>query len=148
MSVEWVDFSPDGKQVVSASKDQTTRLWDVPTGRSIRVLTGHESWVYCAVFTPDGKKLISAGRDQTIRYWDVGSGKEIRQFIRPTYQRVSNAGKWATDFLLVSPSPNCQYLVVAGSNHGLLLFNATTGEGIRPFRGTSQLSTPKTQAVI
>ena len=36
-----VCFSPDGKQLVSGSLDETVRLWDVETGACVRTLEGH-----------------------------------------------------------------------------------------------------------
>jgi len=39
--VRAVGFSPDGKKLASVSVDQTVRLWDVPTGKLEKTLTGH-----------------------------------------------------------------------------------------------------------
>ena len=38
-------MSPDGRQLLTASHDYTVRLWDVETGRQIRVMEGHTSHV-------------------------------------------------------------------------------------------------------
>ncbi|MFQ6030733.1 MAG: WD40 repeat domain-containing protein, partial [Dehalococcoidia bacterium] len=38
-----VAVSPDGRQVVSASRDGTLKVWDLATGREQRTLTGHSS---------------------------------------------------------------------------------------------------------
>lgn len=36
-------FLPDGQQLVSASKDQTVRLWDTATGAGVKVLNAEEA---------------------------------------------------------------------------------------------------------
>ena len=54
-SVSSVAFSPDGKQVVSGSGDQTVRLWDAATGALLQTLEGHTSSVNSVAFSPDGK---------------------------------------------------------------------------------------------
>src|ERR1700761_8402672 len=40
-SVHAVAFSPDGSRVVTGSSDKTVRIWNVDTGESEKVLTGH-----------------------------------------------------------------------------------------------------------
>ena len=69
--------SPDGKRVVTASSDQTARLWDAESGKEIAVLKAHTGLVLAASFSPDGKRVVTASSDQTARLWDAESGKEI-----------------------------------------------------------------------
>ncbi|KAL9081420.1 MAG: hypothetical protein Q9159_007325 [Coniocarpon cinnabarinum] len=69
-SVYAVAFSPDGKQLASASSDNTIRLWDAATGQAQETLTGHLDWVCVVAFSPDGKQLAS-GSNGTIRLWDL-----------------------------------------------------------------------------
>ena len=40
---------PDGRRVVSASDDNTLKVWDVATGECVATLKGHSSWVRCGV---------------------------------------------------------------------------------------------------
>jgi WD40 repeat protein len=54
-SVNSVAFSPDGRLVVSGSRDQTVRLWDATTGAALRTLNSHSSDVTSVAFSPDGK---------------------------------------------------------------------------------------------
>jgi WD40 repeat protein len=61
-------FSPDGKHVVTASRDTTARVWDVETGLRLR---GHENIVWRATFSPDGARIVAASADKTARFWDV-----------------------------------------------------------------------------
>ena len=71
-------FSPDGSRVVSASWDNTIRIWDVSTGSVLTTLEGHTNWVISASFSPDGSRVVSASVDKTIRIWDVSTGSVLK----------------------------------------------------------------------
>ncbi len=73
-----VNFSPDGKTLVSGSQDGTIKLWNVETGEEIRTLQGHDDYVRSVNFSPDGKTLVSGSGDNTIKLWNVETGEEIR----------------------------------------------------------------------
>ena len=70
------EFSPDGRTIVSASDDNTARLWDVASGKQLQRLK-HEGKVHAASFSPDGRTIITASEDGTARLWDAASGKEL-----------------------------------------------------------------------
>jgi WD40 repeat protein len=52
--VNSVAFSPDGRQVVSGSRDRTVRLWDAATSAALQTLRGHSGPVNSVAFSPDG----------------------------------------------------------------------------------------------
>ena len=58
-----VAFSPDGKRLASASRDQTVKVWDAATGQETLTLKGHTDSVYSVAFSPDGKRIASASDD-------------------------------------------------------------------------------------
>ena len=50
-----VDYSSDGRFVVSGSNDNTVRIWDVESGDCIKTLEGHTSYVYGVSFSPNNQ---------------------------------------------------------------------------------------------
>ncbi len=71
-----VAFSPNGKWLASASRDQTVKVWDVTSGQVKLTLEGHTDPVLSMAFSPDGKRLASASGDRTVKVWDATNGQE------------------------------------------------------------------------
>ena len=73
-----VAVSHDGRYAL-AGCNETVRLWEMATGKQLRVFRGHESAVTNVAFSPDGELALSGSEDGTIRLWDRESGKEVRR---------------------------------------------------------------------
>ena len=50
---------------MTASADNTARLWDAESGSEIAVLKGHTAAVRSAAFSPDGKRVVTASFDNS-----------------------------------------------------------------------------------
>ncbi|XP_023372136.1 coatomer subunit alpha [Otolemur garnettii] len=57
--------------ILSASDDQTIRVWNWQSRTCVCVLTGHNHYVMCAQFHPSEDLVVSASLDQTVRVWDI-----------------------------------------------------------------------------
>lgn len=75
--VHALDFSPDGKRIVTASHDGTAAVWETESGKQIHSLVGHQGAVYGAAFSADGERVATAGLDGLVLVWDVASGDLI-----------------------------------------------------------------------
>ncbi|HEY0366645.1 MAG TPA: WD40 repeat domain-containing protein, partial [Pyrinomonadaceae bacterium] len=78
-------FSPDGKFVVTASADNTVRVWDSLDGKLITNFRGHSQAVNGVAFSSDGQFIVTASDDQTARLWrfhpgDRGTGSTIESW--------------------------------------------------------------------
>ncbi|WP_242055831.1 WD40 repeat domain-containing protein [Nostoc flagelliforme] len=78
-SVNSASFSPDGKRIVTASDDNTAKVWET-TGKLIVELTRRTGSVRSASFSPDGERIVTASGDKIARIWDI-TGKLIAELI-------------------------------------------------------------------
>ncbi|MCC6428685.1 MAG: WD40 repeat domain-containing protein [Phycisphaerales bacterium] len=77
-NVQSVDFSADGRYLVTAGTDRTARLWDVQTGIQIAILRGHTAGLHTAIFIPGDQGIATAGDDGSVRLWNAADGQPIR----------------------------------------------------------------------
>jgi len=68
-------WSPDGKSLLSGSRDKTARTWNAESGAPLKVLSGHEHAVTCVDFSPEGARAVTGSKDETAQIWDLSSGK-------------------------------------------------------------------------
>ena len=73
-SLNFIAFSPDGKRLVSSSRDKTVRIWDVDASQiGASTLQCHKNDALCAVFSADDKSILSVSTNGTIQTWDINS---------------------------------------------------------------------------
>jgi WD40 repeat protein len=69
--VNGVALNPDDSLLISSSHDGTTRIWDVNTLQSLRVLEGHQNAVLRGTFNPEGTLIATISWDGTIKLWGI-----------------------------------------------------------------------------
>jgi WD40 repeat protein len=69
--------------LLTASEDNTTRIWNAESGNEIAVLRGHTNRVMRAAFSSEGNRVVTVSHDDTARVWDVESGREVAVLKHP-----------------------------------------------------------------
>jgi WD40 repeat protein len=72
----WVSFSPEGSRLAVVHNDSTV-IYDWPSGRRLHELIGHTKTVLTCAFHPNSDRLATSSADSTVRFWDVRSGKSL-----------------------------------------------------------------------
>jgi hypothetical protein len=62
-----IEFSPDGKYLLSASADQAVKLWDVASGEQLYSFLDNKGSIPDIEFLPDGNSFVSVCMDGTLK---------------------------------------------------------------------------------
>jgi WD40 repeat protein len=123
-----VCLSADGRYALSASEDNTVKLWGVATGRCVRTFEGHVGPVNAVCLSADGRHALSGSSDHTIRLWEVATGRCIVIF-RGHYRSVDSVVH------AVRLSADGRYAVSGSSDRTLELWEVASGRCLRAFEG-------------
>lgn len=121
-----IEFSRDGRTLVTGNFNGTVKLWDMASGRVLRTLDGHTDLVYKGVLSPDEKVVASCSRDGKIKVWDLATGRELRTLIGHTGPVKA-----------VAFSPDGKLLASASNDGTLRLWDVLSGLEQRSFVHTS-----------
>ena len=120
--VETLSFSPNGRHILSASRDQTAKIWEADTGKPVAVLQ-HAGEVFCANYDSSGARIVTASEDGAARIWDAITGE-------PRTPPLQHEGKvyWA-EF-----SADGRMVVTASSDRTARIWDAASGALKRELR--------------
>lgn len=119
-----IEFSRDGKQIVSGAADKFVKIHDVATGQHVRSFEGHTHHVMDVSWQADGSTLVSAGADDAIKVWNVETGEQIRTIAGYTKQVTS-----------ISFSGIGGNVISSGGDKTVRQFTASNGRAVRTFGG-------------
>lgn len=128
--VQALDFSGDGRRLVSAAMDNNVHLWDLESAADGRTLTGkvrhvlaHPLLAPAAAISPDGTRVATGCWDEVVRIWNAENGTV-------TNTLAGHAG--AVNAVLFHP--NGRWVISAGQDRIIRLWDIETGSVLREFK--------------
>ncbi|PRQ10019.1 WD40 repeat domain-containing serine/threonine protein kinase [Enhygromyxa salina] len=109
-----VSFDRQSQRVVTASRDKTAAVWQLPEptadgspapAPTPLILRGHDEVLWSANFSPDGTKVVTSSRDCTARVWSLDAPDS------PIVYRVTDHIVWWSEF-----SPDGRWIVTTGGD--------------------------------
>jgi len=116
-----VAVSADSKRVATASDDGTVRLWELATGKELKVYEEHSDKVTAVAFGA-GELLVSGSMDGTIV---LRNGSQ-----KPTVIRYPEAG-----VLAVAVHPEGKWIAASGTDHTIRFWEPATSRAGPVLRG-------------
>ncbi len=117
-------FSPDGTRIVTVSRDQTAKVWEVRTGKYLLTLQGHGGSVTSAAFSPDGTQIVTASGDKTAKVWETGTEKLLLT--------LEGHGDWVRSATF---SPDGTRIVTASDDQTAKVWETGTGKLLQTLQG-------------
>jgi WD40 repeat protein len=119
-----VQFSADGRYILTGSYDETAILWDAATGRQLRSFEGHTGSVLSGAFSPNGEHVLTGSFFSAVTLWDAAAGRQLRSLRGHSGPVVS-----------VAFSPEGGQVLTAAWDMSAILWDASTGQGLRILTG-------------
>ncbi len=153
-TVTSLNWSPDGFQLVSGSRDGTARIWLANDQTSSVTYKGHSAAILAVAWSPDGTILASGGEDKTVQLWNTAGallhsfsdwgasisslawenngkalfagtlGAGVHELLLNTGERPGRSNKTYIHAVALSPGGN--YLAVGAASGQVVIVNTVT----------------------
>ncbi len=152
--VQAVEFTPDGKYLVSAGTDGSVRIWDAVTGLQVRTWKAAEKQITAMAVSPDGQTVVTAERVEVrhtrglekrgrVSLWNIGDGNLERVFetpdakdqfipkVKSTIPRKDPLGTFDNSVMRLIFSPEGRYLFGHTAETPAIVWEIPTGRVVR-----------------
>jgi WD40 repeat protein/serine/threonine protein kinase len=126
-----VAFSPDGRYLVTGSKDGKVLVWDAENGRPVGTLGIHDREIRGVVFDRNGLHVASASGNGKVKVWSWDPTR-LAQMRKPEFEcQARSPGV----YLNLTFSPDGRWLVTGGEEYTVKIWNVQTGRDQETLRG-------------
>ena len=126
-SVNFINYSPDGKTIVTASKDNTAKIWDSKTGKLLYTLGENISGLHYVTYSPDGKNIVTVQDNGTTIIWNGKTGKLLHTLTLKCTWRLSSKPAIF--------SPDGKNIAILSTRDTVTIWNSETGELLHTLKG-------------
>jgi WD40 repeat protein len=137
-----MQFTPDGKALLSYGQDRTVRAWEAADGKELRSFVVSPLQPISFVFSADGKLAAVTSADRKVRVWDVTAEKELHQL------EGSQAQGPNTFFhaVLMFAGDNRTLQVYATNERVMRRWDAVSGKSLGEIKGLTFFGAPPPQS--
>jgi len=106
-------LASDGETILTASGDQTAKVWQAKTGRLLLSVNPGDGFVFSTAISPDGRQFVTSNDGAVVRIWNIKSGAITRLL------HGHSAAVWFVSF-----SRDGTYLITSSSDGTARLWGA------------------------
>uniref|UniRef100_A0A0N5BYQ5 WD_REPEATS_REGION domain-containing protein n=1 Tax=Strongyloides papillosus TaxID=174720 RepID=A0A0N5BYQ5_STREA len=117
------NFDRHERILVTGSKDQSLKIWQLDNGYLTQVLVGHESAVTCCAVCDKGNIVVSNSSDQRLIIWDAETGT-VKSSIQTCH--VINIVEITADGLVIITADTNGWIEAWSSTYGVILSSFNT----------------------
>ena len=117
--IKSIDFSSDGKFIITGSNDQYIKLFSISERKFKANYLGHNNWVKSVRFSPDVRLIVSGSEDNTVKIWDVNKYCVVNTYI--DHLQPVNAVRWSPDGTCVASCSNDKKIKVFDIRSGRII---------------------------
>ncbi len=120
-------FIDKDTRLVSSGDDFALRLWDVDSGRTLRVFEGHSGRVRALAAVAGSEQVCSVSNDRTLHCWKMTLSNHQKMEDDPSFAKLNNTA--------TAISADGRYVVLGSATGKLQVYDRKAGDLSAPVKG-------------
>ena len=85
-----IQFSPNGRYLLTGEMGGTIVVWDVPTRREVLRFAGHKAMVFAIAVSPDEHTVVSGDSYGNVLWWNLATGRLLKRLSQAHSSGISS----------------------------------------------------------